>query len=128
MQQVNANTGINIGVAVAVIVVSIIVALLFNIPVSRSLYQIRACFARIQRMDLDAPIISKTMNAFFINYETAELKKSFQAMLSTLRSFQKYVPPHVVQQLLLNRKEAELGLEGEICTVMFIDIKGKSYI
>ncbi len=120
---VNDNVGVNIGVAAAVIIVSTLFALFLNIPITRNIYQLRQCFARIQRMDLDAPVIKKTLAAWFINYETNELRKSFESMLYTLRSFQKYVPPHIVQNLLEQRKEAQLSLENKLCTVMFLDIK-----
>ncbi len=122
-KRIDDNTYINIGVAAGVIVLSVIIALLFSIPVSRSISQIKQCFNHIRTMDLDAPVINKTVASRYIWYETSELQSSFKAMLATLRSFQKYVPAYVVQKLVNRGQEAALGLQPESCSIFFLDIK-----
>jgi adenylate cyclase len=44
-------------------------------------------------------------------------------MLTMLKSFAKYVPKNVVDQLVHDNSEAQLGLTPSMCTIFFLDIK-----
>jgi class 3 adenylate cyclase/type II secretory pathway pseudopilin PulG len=121
--RVNKNTGMNIGIALAVLVASVVITLCFSIPVTRSIHQIKECFNKIREMDLDANVINKTVKSRYLWYETSELQSSFKSMLSTLKSFQKYVPAYVVHRVVHKGLEASLGVKPEKCTVFFLDIK-----
>jgi len=47
---------------------------------------------------------------------------AFGAMHANIRSWSKFVPPAVVQRLLANQMEAELGVRKVVVTVLFVDI------
>jgi adenylate cyclase len=112
-----------VGVSVLVLAVSIILSTFVSSTIAGSLNQIKKCFDKIREFDLKAPIILKNNKRKFLYYEPRELQKSFQAMLSTLNSFSKYVPQHVVQNIVSQGMEAKLGLETEEASVFFLDVK-----
>jgi len=74
-------------------------------------------------MDLDSPVIKRVTNKKFLFYEPAELQNGLISMLTTLKNFQKYVPPDVVARLMNMNTEARLGLDHQIGTIFFLDVK-----
>ena len=116
-------TKVNVGIALGVLLGSVLIALCLSIPVTRSINRIKDCFKQVRRMDLDAPVIAKTLKGRYVWYEPAELLSSFRSMLYTLKSFQKYVPSYVVYRLVHEGKEASLGLKPKSCSIMFLDLK-----
>jgi len=122
-QRVLSITYTNLGVSLGVLIISVILCLLIAIPVVRSLTLIKECFQRIRAMDLDADVIRRVRKKRFLFYEPAELQHGLISMLTTLRNFQKYVPPDVVARLMNMNTEARLGLDHQIGTVFFLDVR-----
>jgi hypothetical protein len=115
--------GANVGSGAAVLIVSIIVCILVSTHMTSNIRQIRDCFDRIRTWELDAAVINKTIKQQFVYYEPHALQHSFQNMLTTLQSFQKYVPTDVVKRIVHSGDEASLGLQQREATVLFMDVK-----
>jgi class 3 adenylate cyclase/HAMP domain-containing protein len=122
-KQIQVTIWINIGVAIAVLLLSAAISFFLSIPIIRSINRIKECFKQVREMNLDAPIIKRTLNAKYFSYESVALQSSFKAMIVTLRSFQKYVPGYVVYRLVHRGMEASLGLKPKNCSILFLDIK-----
>ncbi|KAL0482409.1 adenylate cyclase [Acrasis kona] len=116
----NYSIYVSVGIAVAMLIFTSIVVILVTLPLSNSLNRIRKCFRKVRKMHLNHPVIIKTVQSTFIVNETRELQLGFVSVLQTLKNFQKYVPSHVVGQVL--NQVAELGLYKRKCTIAFLSV------
>jgi methyl-accepting chemotaxis protein len=113
-----------IWVAVALVIISLIICFISTFTFLRTLSNLSKCFSQIQMLNLDSNIIVNVLKKDSIVHEINSLQKNFRSMLSTLKSFQKYIPREIVQQLVTTQQEAVLGLEKRVCTVFFLDVAG----
>ncbi len=74
---------------------------------------------KIKNFDLNSPI--KVYSSLI---EVDNMSDAFENMRTGLRSFKKYVPSDLVQQLISMKKEAVLGGEKKRLTIFFSDIEG----
>jgi class 3 adenylate cyclase len=110
--------GALIGLAIAVLAVllAIILGRLFARPIRR----VAAESTKISGLDLGqvTPLPGSQIS------ELDEQARAFNAMLSGLRSFERYVPRRLVSQLIASHASDEVASEERELTVMFTDIVG----
>lgn len=110
--------GALIGLAIAVLAVllAIVLGRLFARPIRR----VAAESTKISGLDLGQvrPLPGSRIT------EMDEQARAFNAMLSGLRSFERYVPRRLVSQLIASHSGDEVGSEERELTVMFTDIVG----
>lgn len=110
--------GALIGLAIAVLAVllAIVLGRLFARPIRR----VAAESTKISGLDLGQvrPLPGSRIA------EMDEQARAFNAMLSGLRSFERYVPRRLVSQLIASHSGDEVGSEERELTVMFTDIVG----
>ncbi|MDX1574935.1 MAG: adenylate/guanylate cyclase domain-containing protein [Kiloniellales bacterium] len=110
--------GALIGLAIAVLAVllAIVLGRLFARPIRR----VAAESTKISGLDLAqvTPLPSSQIS------ELDEQARAFNAMLSGLRSFERYVPRRLVSRLIASHANDEMASEERELTVMFTDIVG----
>jgi class 3 adenylate cyclase len=110
--------GALIGLAIAVLAVllAIVLGRLFARPIRR----VAAESTKISGLDLGqvTPLPGSQIS------ELDEQARAFNAMLSGLRSFERYVPRRLVSQLIASHADEEVASEERELTVMFTDIVG----
>jgi class 3 adenylate cyclase/methyl-accepting chemotaxis protein/uncharacterized membrane protein (DUF485 family) len=112
------------GIAAVVLVLAVILVVLFVRPISQQLHKISKGFERIQKLDLDSKSLESGTLIPPIAYELRVLRDNYEAMVSTLSSFSKYVAPIVVKNLVSSKIEAKLKLERQKnCVMFFMDIE-----
>eukprot|EP00761_Pharyngomonas_kirbyi_P010282 gb/GECH01010302.1/.p1 GENE.gb/GECH01010302.1/~~gb/GECH01010302.1/.p1 ORF type:complete len:1643 (+),score=394.33 gb/GECH01010302.1/:1-4929(+) len=122
--QLKRNTWITLIVSISVLLVVLIIAIITICSFVRSLNRLGRSFGDIEHLKFKSRKVLRVIRGKSHIYEIAGLQQNFKAMVFALRSFSKYVPRDVVQQLVSNRSEARLGLNPRDCTVFFLDIKG----
>jgi len=97
--------------------VIVIFALLLSRRISRPLLNLADDMGRIQHFQLDGetPVTS-------IVYEVRNMEHALGNMKKGLRSFRKYVPADLVSELIVFKKEADLGVEKRDLSIFFSDI------
>ncbi len=99
------------------IVLVLLVSHYFSTKLSQSILVLTAEVKRIQSLNLnERPHFSSMI------VEVDELGAALNAMKRGLKSFKKYVPSDLVNDLLTLGKEATLGTEKKTVTIMFSDI------
>ncbi len=99
------------------IILVLFVSQYFSAKLSRSMFVLTTEVRKIQSLDLgERPQLSS------IIAEVDELGLALGAMKRGLKSFKKYVPADLVADLLTMGKEATLGTEKKVVTIMFSDI------
>jgi len=73
---------------------------------------------KIKRFELDTPIYTRSRIK-----EIIDLTNAIKAMLRGLRSFQKYVPKTLVQQLIEAQEDSRVGGVRKSLVILFSDIK-----
>ena len=108
-----------VGIALGVALLAILVGVYFSNRVSRALRGIADEMDRVGQFDLRARPLAAEES--FVR-EVNDMGHATERMKSSLRSFGKYVPRDVVQDLLQSGEEAVLGGREERLTVLFSDI------
>ena len=101
------------------LVVTLILATIVAKRVSNPLQSLTSEVSRIGRFEMDSIQLPKS----FIR-EIRVLSESIARMRDSLKSFSKYVPIHIVRDLVKTGGEASLGGEKRLITVLFCDIEG----
>lgn len=90
---------------------------------SRPIREIRAQVRKVQSGDLQLELSGSSI------HEIQDLETDLQKMVDGLRqrdliksTFQRYLPPHVIETLLADPESAELGGRAESITILFIDL------
>jgi len=105
--------------SVVALVISLIVATMVAKRVSTPLQSLTSEVARIGRFELDSIQLPKS----FIR-EIRVLSESIARMRDSLKSFSKYVPIHIVRDLVKTGGVASIGGERRLITILFCDIEG----
>ncbi len=86
---------------------------------SRSVLNLTLEVKKVQNLDLnETPIVRSVIT------EIDALSTALRAMKKGLKSFKKYVPSDLVNDLLIDGQEASLGTQKKTLTIMFTDIVG----
>jgi len=108
-----------IGLIVLCLIIPVaLVGLVFARRISKPIQDITVDMKRIQNLELQGELKSST----FIR-EVSEMHDAVDDMKKGLRSFRKYVPADLVNELIRLRKEAVLGAEKTRISVSFSDIE-----
>ena len=102
------------------IIVSLIVALIslyISRRISKPLILLENDMAKMQRLELSEDVSVKSRII-----EVCSMEMAVNNMKSGLRSFRKYVPADLVNELILLNKEAVLGAEKQRLSIFFCDI------
>jgi class 3 adenylate cyclase len=113
-----------IWVSIIIVVAALVIAILVIFVFLRTLARLAQCFHDIQQMRLDSKSIKAAVNRRSAIYELRVLEGNFRSMLLTIKSFQKYIPKRIVEDLIKNQREAALGLSRRTCSVFFMDVEG----
>jgi adenylate cyclase len=105
--------------SVVALVITLIVATMVAKRVSSPLQSLTSEVARIGRFEIDSIQLPQS----FIR-EIQVLSESIGRMRDSLKSFSKYVPIHIVRDLVKTGGVASLGGEKRLITVLFCDIEG----
>ena len=105
--------------SVVALVISLIVATMVAKRVSTPLQSLTNEVARIGRFELDSIQLPKS----YIR-EIRVLSESIARMRDSLKSFSKYVPIHIVRDLVKTGGVASIGGERRLISVLFCDIEG----
>jgi len=105
--------------SVVALVISLIVATMVAKRVSTPLQSLTSEVARIGRFELDSIQLPKS----YIR-EIRVLSESIARMRDSLKSFSKYVPIHIVRDLVKTGGVASIGGERRLISVLFCDIEG----
>jgi hypothetical protein len=105
-----------LAIAVLAVLLAIVLGRLFARPIRR----VAAESTKISGLDLGqvTPLPGSQIS------ELDEQARAFNAMLSGLRSFERYVPRRLVSQLIASHADEEVASEERELTVMFTDIVG----
>jgi class 3 adenylate cyclase len=115
---------ISSGIAAAVLIIAVAMIITVINPISQKLSQLSKGFQRIQNLDLNSKTIKSSWTDLTFAYELRVLQSNYEAMVSTLSSFSKYVAPVVVRNLVTSKIEAKLKLERQKnCVIFFMDIQ-----
>ena len=116
MQRLWHGALIGLAIAVLAVVLAVVLGRLFARPIRR----VAAESTKISALDLAqvAPLPGSHISEF------DEQARAFNAMLSGLRSFERYVPRRLVSQLIASHVAEEVGSEERELTVMFTDVVG----
>ncbi len=85
--------------------------------VSQPIVQIVSYLKKIQNMDFDI-----SFDASFYFYEISHTVEVLKRVVQSLQSFSKFVPKALVRQLFYAKKDAVLGGDRKILTILFSDI------
>jgi class 3 adenylate cyclase len=110
------------GILIACIIVGLIsvaFGVWFSGRVARPLVEVEQELARLRVLDLGHPFEIRSRIR-----EVASIGDAVVNMKNGLRSFRKYVPGDVVEQLIRSGAEAELGAHRRTLTIFFSDIAG----
>jgi adenylate cyclase len=116
---VNRTQRIAIGLCLLLVGVAIAACVLLSRRVSRPIRQIAADLEAIGRFELDSPASPRS----FVR-EIVVVADAVDRMKASLRSFGRYVPRQLVQDVLTSGEEARLGGESRPLTLYFSDIAG----
>jgi len=105
--------------AASALIVSLIVATFLAKRVSTPLQILTQEVARIGRFEMDSVRLPDSLIQ-----EIRVLSESIGRMRDSLKSFSKYVPVHIVRDLVQAGGEASLGGGKRVITVLFCDIEG----
>jgi class 3 adenylate cyclase len=110
--------GALIGLAIAVL--AVLLAIILGRLFARPMRRVAAESTKISGLDLGqvTPLPGSQIS------ELDEQARAFNAMLSGLRSFERYVPRRLVSQLIASHASDEVASEERELTVMFTDIVG----
>ncbi len=116
MRRLRHGAAIGLAIAVLAVLLAIVLGRLFARPIRR----VAAESTKISGLDLGqvTPLPGSHIS------ELDEQARAFNAMLSGLRSFERYVPRRLVSQLIASHSDDEVGSEERVLTVMFTDIAG----
>jgi hypothetical protein len=116
MHRLRHGAAIGLAIAVLAVLLAIVLGRLFARPIRR----VAAESTKISGLDLGQvrPLPGSRIA------EMDEQARAFNAMLSGLRSFERYVPRRLVSQLIASHSGDEVGSEERELTVMFTDIVG----
>jgi adenylate cyclase len=118
-ENVRRNQAIASAVGAAILLVSVILGYFFSQRISRPLRYIAQDLERIGRFE-----ISDTSSPRSFVREIMVVSDAADRMKASLRSFARYVPRQLVQDVLASGREAKLGGENRVCTIYFTDIEG----
>ena len=114
---VKANNNRNILTSIGLLLVALVVTLLVSRSLSRSLYQLEAESKLISSFDFNArPAIDTRFR------EVHQVYDAFEGLRTALRGLVKYLPLKLVQVLLSERIEPELGSKKQSVTILFSDV------
>jgi class 3 adenylate cyclase len=116
MRRLRHGAAIGLAIAVLAVLLAIVLGRLFARPIRR----VAAESTKISGLDLGkvTPLPGSHIS------ELDEQARAFNAMLSGLRSFERYVPRRLVSRLIASHSDDEVGSEERVLTVMFTDIAG----
>ena len=116
MRRLRHGAAIGLAIAVLAVLLAVVLGRLFARPIRR----VAAESTKISGLDLGkvTPLPGSHIS------ELDEQARAFNAMLSGLRSFERYVPRRLVSQLIASHSDDEVGSEERVLTVMFTDIAG----
>jgi adenylate cyclase len=115
---VKRDLDLTLGLTALFLLAALAIAYAISRSIARPLATLAGQVDRIRRLDLgDAPPVRTSI------LEVASIDDSVQKMRRGLRSFKKYVPAEVVDQLLHKGREAVIEGERRELTLFFSDIK-----
>ena len=116
MRRLRHGAAIGLAIAVLAVLLAVVLGRLFARPIRR----VAAESTKISGLDLGkvTPLPGSHIS------ELDEQARAFNAMLSGLRSFERYVPRRLVSQLIASHSDDQVGSEERVLTVMFTDIAG----
>jgi class 3 adenylate cyclase len=116
MRRLRHGALIGLVIAVLAVLLAVVLGRLFARPIRR----VAAESTKISGLNLDqvTPLPGSRIS------ELDEQARAFNAMLSGLRSFERYVPRRLVSQLIASNLDNGVGSEERVLTVMFTDIAG----
>lgn len=111
----------NVVIACLVLVaVAVLIALLLSHQIGKPFKELAHAARRIANWQ-HAPELGLTSSRIT---EISETTSAFRAMISALRSFERYVPRALVGRLVSGEQEQSAGVEERPVTIMFTDIIG----
>lgn len=108
-----------LAVGMIAIAAGAVIVLLVSGRVTRPLRKLQADVARIMRFDFEEPPARGSRIG-----EILALDDAVAAMRTALRQFSRYVPSQLVQNLLTQRVQPELGGKRQPLTLLFSDVVG----
>eukprot|EP01105_Mastigella_eilhardi_P000844 TRINITY_DN109_c0_g1_i2.p1 TRINITY_DN109_c0_g1~~TRINITY_DN109_c0_g1_i2.p1 ORF type:complete len:526 (-),score=120.42 TRINITY_DN109_c0_g1_i2:1802-3379(-) len=121
LAKIDKDSNITLGVVVALMVGSVLMSLVLTTLITRPLKRTTLCLNYISQMELHKA--RETEGNRSLLSEIDSLRRSTRVMISSLNSFQKFVPVSVVQSLVAQKMEAHLGVNPAEVTVFFSDVR-----
>ena len=106
-------------IGLLLVVLAVTSCIIVSRRISRPISQIAADLEAVGRFQLDAGAAPRS----FVR-ETAVVADAVDRMKASLRSFSRYVPRQLVQDVLASGEEARLGGHSRVLTLYFSDIVG----
>lgn len=113
------NARVTVIVGFVSLLLATVIAFILAARMARPLSSISEELARVAEFDLSQSYASPT----FVR-EISVVDESVQRMKAGLRSFGKYVPTTLVRRLIMQGREAQLGGEEKVLSILFSDLTG----
>jgi adenylate cyclase len=103
------------------VILTLLLGMFFARRVTRAIQNVTKDMEQIANFDIDEVGLAK--NTAIIS-EIREMNRAVTTTKQALRSFGRYVPRRLVRNLMLSGKEATLGADRQIVSILFTDIAG----
>ncbi|MGL4426555.1 MAG: adenylate/guanylate cyclase domain-containing protein [Alphaproteobacteria bacterium] len=103
---------------ITMLILALFLMVFISRKISRPIEEVANDLKRIQNLDFDQKLYLKSQFS-----EISDMLEALKNVVTVLRSFGKFVPKTLVQQLVLAGRGAQLGGEQKVLSVMFCDIQ-----
>eukprot|EP01027_Heterolobosea_sp_BB2_P018119 GEZU01025585.1.p1 GENE.GEZU01025585.1~~GEZU01025585.1.p1 ORF type:complete len:379 (-),score=75.63 GEZU01025585.1:149-1285(-) len=120
--QIRKGTRLTIIISALIVVLAVVAAATVAFFITIPIIRVASNMDNLTRLEFSETKYKPTTR-WLRFYEIRILEATLARVQSVLKSFQKFVPPHIVQDILTRSTEAKLSVETKEITIFFSDIE-----